>query len=144
MVDRRPYSMTALEYRVLKGEWTDDNHMLYVDTVERCYEEGWVDVAGNLTQKGSIAVGLYETFKQEWPDDDELDDDIPWEGDSVLFLDHYRLSDAPVGHTPGGRAAPANTSPAASAGKAANDSVVLPVASRGNGHLAAPEGVECA
>lgn len=144
MVDRRPYSMTALEYRVLKGEWTDENHMLYVDTAERCFEEGWMDRAGNLTQKGSVAIALYETFKSEWPDDDELDDDLPWKGDSVLYLDHYRLSDAPVGHTSGGqgRAAPAYITPPVT-GKAANDSIPLPVASRGNRHLAAPEGVDC-
>lgn len=137
--DRRPYSMTNLEYRLLKEQWTgEDNHILFVDTAERCLTEGWTDHDGQITHKGRIAVSLYETFKTQWDDDedyfDNLADDIPWKGDSVYLLDHYRLSDSPVAKAVA-KAAPVDASPAA------NDTETKepPVATRGNGHLAAPE-----
>lgn len=126
MNNRRPYSMTSLDYKLLKGEWQNDNHMLYVDTAERCFEEGWLDRAGHVTQKGLIAVGLFETFNKDWQDE-EFDDDIPWAGDSVLFLDHQKLNDN-VAARPATTVVPTNdtTTPAV-------------VAVRGSGHLAAPE-----
>lgn len=112
--------------------------MLFVEIAEQCYEEGWMDRAGNLTQKGSVALALYETFNYDAGDDDEDFDDLPWEGDSVLFLDEYRLTKE-TEKPAESRAAPDYLMLPA---PAANDEEVV-VASSGNESLVAPEGVYC-
>lgn len=134
---RTPHTMTDLEYRVLKSKWRNDNRILFVDIAERCYAEGWLDREGVLTQKGKIAIGLYETFRVLWPEDDE-EDLIPWEGDSVLYLDSYRMSEAAA--VPSYNNLIKNA--AASAGAAANDKQELPKAAADPCYLAAPESQE--
>jgi hypothetical protein len=88
--------MSGLEYKFLRGRWSNSDHVMYRETSEKCFQEGWIDEKSQVTPRGDLAMTLYEAFSKEWTHEDDLyddlDDDVPWTGDSVLYMDHYRTS----------------------------------------------------
>lgn len=84
---KRYHSMTSMEYKFLTNRCVASESQLFDHIAEICFEEGWRDRLGNITEKGKVAVKMYEVFM----DDD--DDDIPWDDavSNVLILDPQKL-----------------------------------------------------
>jgi len=84
---KRYHSMTSMEYKFLTNKCVASESQLFDHIAEICFEEGWRDRLGNITEKGKVAVKMYEVFM----DDD--DDDIPWDDavSNVLVLDKQKL-----------------------------------------------------
>lgn len=145
MTQRRQYAMSALEYKVLKGQWGTEPTNIFFDICERCYKENWLTTEGVLTPRGVTAIALYEAFRQQ--EREELDDEIPWmdSNDNVVSINHTTIRNQIGFHTPLSASSIASaTLPALPAPEnvAPEDKVVVKVsvlASRSSSRLAAPE-----